>query len=303
MGIPLAIISYRGPQFAAKFWGTICRRVKIDRHLSTAFHPETDGQTGRVNGIMEQYLRSYVNYQQDDWCQWLPIVEFMGNNHACKATGTSPFFSNYGYDPRMDFLDKQTLPTDDQAAQSFIVTMRELHAHLQTEMGYVQERQQENADGHRHPAPSFQVGDKVWLNAKNIRTRRPSQKLDNKRHDGPYKVKEKIGTHAYRLDLPNTMKIHNLFHVSLIDLAANNRLEGQIIPPPPPVEVEGEEEWEVQEVLDSKLVRNQLRYLVKCVGYDETTWEPAESINEVKVVDDFHERYPLNPGPLPENRE
>jgi len=99
------------------------------------------------------------------------------------------------------------------------------------------------------------------------------------------------------------MKIHNLFHVSLIDLAANNRLEGQIIPPPPPVEVEGEEEWEVQEVLDSKLVRNQLRYLVKWVGYDETTWERAESINEVKAVDDSHERYPLKPGPLPENRE
>jgi len=84
--------------------------------------------------------------------------------------------------------------------------------------------------------------DKLWLNAKNIRTRRPSRKLDNKRH-GPDEVKARVGTHAYCQELPNTMKIHNVFHVSLLDLAANHALEGQIIAPPPPVEVEGEEEW------------------------------------------------------------
>jgi len=115
-GPPLTIISDQGTQFAAVFWGTVCRRLKIDRHLCTAFHPETDGQTERVNRIMEQYLRSYVNYQQDDWCQWLPMAEFMGNNHSSETTGTSPFFANYGYDPRIDFLDEQTLPTDDQEA-------------------------------------------------------------------------------------------------------------------------------------------------------------------------------------------
>jgi len=121
---------------------------------------------------MEQYLRLYVNYQQDDWCQWLPMAEFMENNHASESTGISPFFANYGYDPRMYFLDKQTVLTDDQEAQSFVVTMTDLHAHLRTEMGYAQERQQENADRHRLTPPSFQIGDRVWLNAKNIQRRR-----------------------------------------------------------------------------------------------------------------------------------
>jgi len=117
---------------------------------------------------MEQYVRSYVNYQQDEWCQWLPMAECMGNNHGSETTGTSPFFANYGYDPRMDFLDEQSLPTD-QEAQSFVITMTELQAHFRTEVGYTQERQQENANRCRLPAPSFQVGNKVWLNAKNIR--------------------------------------------------------------------------------------------------------------------------------------
>jgi len=105
-GLPLTIISDRGPQFAAEFWGTTCCRLKIDRRLSSAFHQETDCQTARVDGIMEQYYPSYVNYEQDDWCQWFPMAKFIGNNHASETTDTSSFFTNYDYDPRMDFLDE-----------------------------------------------------------------------------------------------------------------------------------------------------------------------------------------------------
>jgi hypothetical protein len=98
-GLPLTIVTDRGPQFAADFWGRLCSRLGIDRRLSTAFHPQTDGQTERVNAVMEQYLRMHVNYLQDDWVEWLPLAEFAANNHASETTGACPFFGMYGATP------------------------------------------------------------------------------------------------------------------------------------------------------------------------------------------------------------
>src|SRR5262249_366633 len=125
------------------------------------------------------------------------------------------------------------------------------------------------------------------------RTRRPSAKLDCKRAlAGPFKILQKVSTDAYRLELPNTMRIHDVFHVSLLSLANENPYPGQHIPPPPPIEVDGGEEYEVDEILDSKHVWRRIKYLVKWAGYDQPTWEPAESVDELRAVDVFHERYP-----------
>ena len=92
-GLPETITSDRGPQFTSHFWGTLCKRRQIDRRMSTAFHPQTDGQTERFNSVMKQYLRSYVNYLQDDWSSWLPLAEFTARNHSSKATSLSQFFA------------------------------------------------------------------------------------------------------------------------------------------------------------------------------------------------------------------
>ena len=100
-GLPLSIISDRGPQFAAHFWIHLCNCLGIEPRLSTAFHPETDGQTERLNAAMEEYLRGHVNYLQDDWARLLPLTEFAGNNQVSTATGASPFYAVYGRDPRV----------------------------------------------------------------------------------------------------------------------------------------------------------------------------------------------------------
>ena len=96
------------------------------------------------------------------------------------------------------------------------------------------------------------------------------------------------------------MKVHNVFHTRLLEPAASDPFPGQIIPPAPPIEVDREEEWEVAEVLDSRLFRRRLQYLVKWTDYDDPTWEPATSVNGLQAIDLFYQRYPGKPGPLPE---
>ena len=298
-GLPDSIISDRGPQFASRFWHHLTACLKTEPRLSTAFHPETDGQTERINAIMEQYLRGYVNYQQDDWVRYLHLAEFAANNQVSDTLGISPFFANLGFHPRCSFeLDVRQDNPEEIDAQRFATHLSEIHDVVRSEMRFAQARYQENADRHRVAAPAFQPGDQVWLNAKNIRTSRPSRKLDNKRL-GPFTVDTAVGTHAYRLLLPDTMKVHPVFHVSLLDPARDDPLPGQQIPPPPPVIVDGEKEHEVEEILDSRVRRRRLQYLVKWTGYDDPTWEPQEYLEDVHAVDVFHAQYPDKPHPPP----
>ena len=124
--------------------------------MSTAFHPETDGQTERTNAILEEYLRAYVNYQQDDWTALLPYAEFTYNNAKQDTTGTSPFYANYGYHPTYEsighMINTDVLPREN---------MSQLHDTLKAEITEAQLRHKEYADRHRKPDPNLKSGDKV----------------------------------------------------------------------------------------------------------------------------------------------
>jgi transposase InsO family protein len=298
-GLPKSVISDRGPQFIAAFWKAICIRLGIDRRLSTAYHPETDGQTERMNAVLEQFLRCYVEYLQDDWKGYLSLAEFATNNHASESTGMSPFFATYGFDPRMSLNnDPEPEGQQDREARDFVTAIKDIHDHCRSEMGRAQAIHAEQADRNRTPHPRYELGDKVWLDAKHIRTRRPSRKLDSKRL-GPFKIVEQYGSHAYKLELPHTMAIHPVFHANRLSLAAQDPLPGQIIPPPPPVLVDGEIEYEVERVVDSRVYRRRLEYRVRWTGYgeEEDTWEPASELDMPAALEDFHRLHPDKPGP------
>ena len=102
-GLPDDIESDRGTVFRSKFWLSLLESLKIKSKLSTAFHPQTDGQTERVNQSIEQYLRCYTNFSQDDWSRLLPHAEFAYNNTMSSTTKVSPFFANLGFHPRMEY--------------------------------------------------------------------------------------------------------------------------------------------------------------------------------------------------------
>ena len=198
-------------------------------------------------------------------------------------------FALYGQHPRWIIKQNPTTKAPTTVVLEELANQLEnLNTYLKSEMVYAQAIQAEQADKDRLPAPAYQVGDKVWLLLRHIQTTRPSSKLDFKRL-GRFKITQKISSHAYKLDLPTSMKCHPVFHVSLLEPAANNPLAGQKQPVPPTIIVDDNVEFEVEEILDSKLVRQTLKYLVRWVGYDELTWEPSELLkNSPELVHYFH---------------
>jgi len=139
----------------------------------------------------------------------------------------------------------------------------------------------------------------VWLLPRNIRTTRPCKKLDYKKI-GPFKILARIGTSAYKLDLPASMRIHNTFHISLLELYNDNKLPSQRSEPPLPIINEGEPEYELKEIIDSRLHYNKLQYRAKWIGYSpehDKTWYPAENFENAGLAKrNFHSGYPNKPN-------
>ena len=114
-GIPRAIVSDRGKQFTGHLWRTICRLIGIQRRVSTAFHPQTDGSTERKNSDIEVYLRTFINHAQNDWARLCPLAELSLNGRISSITGVSPFFLSHGYElPVFQLYDEvREKPTED----------------------------------------------------------------------------------------------------------------------------------------------------------------------------------------------
>jgi transposase InsO family protein len=287
-GIPKYITSDRDKLFTSKFWRSLTDLMGIDHRLSTAYHPQTNGQTERTNQTIEQYLRHYVNYDQDNWAQFLPMAQFAYNNAMHATTKETPFFTNYGYNPTLlgEPLNKQQLANQ---AGNTIGAIRQLHAQLSKDIDFVNLRTARYYNENHQEGPDLKKGEKVFLLQKNIKTKRPSRKLDHPKL-GPFLIEEKLGPVNYRLQLPDTMRrIHPVFHISLLESAPRDATLAQNI------ELADEtEEYEVEQVLDMQMVNNQPFYLIKWKGYDtsENTWEPINNLtNCQQLLQNYHQQW------------
>jgi transposase InsO family protein len=291
-GLPRAIVSDRGPQFVGLFWERLCKRLNIVRRLSTAYHPETDGSTERMNQTVETYLRLFTMYEQHDWAKLCPLAEFAINNRDSASTGVSPFFLAHGFNAEL--FNVTISPTNETSpigrADRIARKISETVEWCTAAMAEAQQMQENSANRSREPAVSFKIGDRVWLNLRNIKTERPCKKLDWK--NGKFTVTEKIGSHAYRLNTPPG--IHNVFNVQLLRLANSDPLPGQKVsdPQPPAILVDGEEEYEVESILKERLKgkNRERQLLVKWRGYAKPTWEPAKALEDTAAYDLFERR-------------
>jgi len=248
-GLPESIISDRGPQFAAELMRELNEMLGVKSKLSMAFHPQTDGQTERVNQELEQYLRMIIDHRQEQWPEWLGMAEFVYNNKAHSSTRMTPFKANYRQDPRMGFEGRKKGKY--AGAEKFIKKMKEIQEEAKATLGKAQADMKKYADRKRSDVEEYKVGDLVMLSTKDLKyqmIRRRTEKL-MERFVGPYKVKEIVSLNMVRLQLPSTVKIYLLVNVSRIRRYIG-QVEGQKKEQPAPVIIEGEEEWEVERILN-----------------------------------------------------
>lgn len=285
-GLPKEIISDRDKLFTSHFWESLTAQMGIKRKMSTAFHPQTDGQTERLNQTLEQYLRGYINYGQDNWVRLLPMAEFAYNSSKNATTGHSPFYANYGFEPSLVHVE---LPHRDAPDATLTKdTIVRLQAELSTDLTFLSRRIALYHNRKRSEGPDLTEGDLAYLLRKNIKTKRPSDKLDFTKL-GPFKIKRIIKKTNVELELPTTMKIHPVFHVSLIEKApANTRTPIRVTEPV--LDVSHEQLYEVEKILRHRTIRGQEQFLVKWEGYphSENTWEITSSFQDCpRVLQDY----------------
>jgi len=300
-GLPKSIVSDRDPRFIAHFWQSLWERLRTKLNMSTSYHAQTDGQTERANRTLEDALRSYVNSQQDDWDELLPLMEMAYNNSVQASTGFSPYFLNHGREMATCLsrsMESTNIPHSAPAAGEMLRRWEEALSMAKEHIRQAQERQRKYADQHRRNV-TFDIGDRVLLSTENLRERMTGAPKFLERFIGPYAVKRVISSTAYELDLPKSMRLHPVFHVHLlrpyIDSKASfpDRVPYHPRPAPAVQSTNAEPEWEVESVLNKRTRGRNTYYLVKWKGYpmEEASWEPEEHLsNSQEEIKTFEER-------------
>jgi len=247
---------------------------------------------------LDQYLRLFVNEWQDDWYDLLPMAEFQHNNHVHSATQQPLFLLDTGRVPRMGFEPRQN-HSDLKTVNEFTERMKAAIDEAKSAIRKAQDDMKRYYDRRRTPGPVFKPGDKVFLDASDIWTMHPSQKLSHRRL-GPFVVERRIGPMAYRLRLPHGMKqLHPVFNIVKLTPAPDDPITGRKTEDhPPPIVIDGEPEWEVEEILNSRWHRRRFQYLIKWKGYghEHNSWESASEVSVPELTAEFHRKHPRAPS-------
>ena len=293
-GLPKVLISDRDPRFTSGFWRSFCKQLGMQPRYSTAFHPQTDGQTERTNRVLEEVLRHFIDGEHKQWEELLPLAAFAMNNAKSSSTGETPFFLNHGCHPATPVslaLPQGNIPSLDAVFKDLEIT----HSRIRDLLKSAQDRQKAYADERFRRPHDFKAGDLVLLSTRNLKFKVGKKKLHPK-FIGPFKILSMVpgSNNAAKLDLPKSYsRIHPVFHVSLLKTyhAGTNVIP---VAPPEPLVEDGIPMYSVEKILSTRIRRVGKRrvqeFLIKWIGYDDAhnSWEPRVNLTDDLLVD-----YPL----------
>jgi transposase InsO family protein len=274
-GLPDKIISDRGPQFASKAFVELLKLLGIKSALSTAYHPQTDGTTERVNQEIEAYLSIYCTSHPEEWPRALHTMEFTHNNRRHADRQKTPFELMFGDSPIAipHSFENTKYPSIEDKMKTMIKNREEALAAHELARTRIAERR-------KTTFIPFRLGDKVWLDTRNLKTNHHKKMAP--RREGPFEITEVIGPVTYRLKLPQAWKVHNVFHATLLRQYRETEVYGTNFPRPPPELVEGEEVYEVENILRHRRRGRHHQYYVKWKGYpiEDATWESEDAFSD-----------------------
>jgi hypothetical protein len=301
-GIPESILSDRDPRFTAHFWRALWDQLGTKLVMSTAYHPQTDGQTERANRTLEEMLRSYINVTQSDWDEHLSVLEMAYNNSKQTSTGFSPFYLNSGQEVQMplDLSLGAARACNNPEAQDRIIQLRKDLVLAKDSIRKAQQRQGHYADQHRRNI-LFQVGDQVLLSTEHLKLVGDNRSIKfANRYIGPFKIIKVVGNNAYELELPPQMLIHPVLNVSRLLpyrdglISHPHRVQVHDRPAPECILEDGAEVFEVERILARRGGHgSRVEYLVEWKGYPlwESSWVKKSNLgNASEAIADYESR-------------
>ena len=292
-GLLKSITLDRRVQFMAEIIKELIELLEIQTKLSMAYYLQTDGQMERVNQKLKQYLRVFIDYRQEQQLDWLRTAEFAYNNKIYSATKVSSFKTNYGRNPRIEFEERRKGKY--KAAGRFMERMKRIQEKAKAALSKVQEKMKRFTDRKQSEEEKYKVGDLVLLSTKDLKWQIKGRRLEKltEHFVGLYKVKGIILSNAIELKLPSSIKIHPVVNISQVRLY-KPQVEEQKRTSPKPVIIKGEKEFEVERILNKRIVRGKEKFLVQQKGYtvEEDTQKSRENLENTKeLVKEFKREY------------
>jgi len=292
------IVSNRDSQFIFILWKSLCKRLDINLRLFTVYHSQIDDQSEQVNQNIERYLWFFCLYMQNDWTKLLLMIEFIDNNALFSIIFSISFFLNKDFHSCMSF-ESDVIKYESSCERLQMTKVENISEHMNKTLKFARKslvktwkQMMKQVNKHRKEV-DYEIESKMFLNERNIITAKSFKKLDDKMLDSFINL-DFINS-SYKLKLSKSMHVHDVFHSDLLRSVVNDLLSDQKNELSDSIVVNDENEWEINDILNSRRYWRWLQYRVKWNDYDnDFNWYNAdddEFMNAQKIVDDFHIQY------------